>query len=117
MVGSWRLEHGHHGPPLLRERGVGPHPHRDALERQPILVRVHLAGEWSGFSEQPDYDSASAWIDAHEGTATYGFTKQSMFVSMGMNALHVLGNALLIFGVDNINKAAGALDSLTATSS
>ncbi len=30
---------------------------------------------------------------------TYGFTKQSMFISMGMNALHVLGNAFLIFGL------------------
>lgn len=29
---------------------------------------------------------------------TYGFTKQSMFVSMGMNVVHILGNYLLIFG-------------------
>ncbi|HYO53224.1 MATE family efflux transporter [Archangium sp.] len=29
---------------------------------------------------------------------TYGFTKQSMYVSMGMNVVHVLGNYLLIFG-------------------
>ncbi|MBU8898473.1 MATE family efflux transporter [Corallococcus sp. M34] len=30
---------------------------------------------------------------------TYGFTKESMFVSLGMNAVHILGNALLIFGL------------------
>jgi putative MATE family efflux protein len=29
---------------------------------------------------------------------TYGFTKQSMFVSLGMNVLHVAGNFALIFG-------------------
>ncbi|WNG15096.1 MATE family efflux transporter [Cystobacter fuscus] len=29
---------------------------------------------------------------------TYGFTKESMYVAMGMNALHVLGNWALIFG-------------------
>jgi putative MATE family efflux protein len=29
---------------------------------------------------------------------TYGFTKQSMYVALGMNVVHVLGNALLIFG-------------------
>ncbi len=29
---------------------------------------------------------------------TYGFTKQSMFVSLGMNVVHILGNYLLIFG-------------------
>jgi putative MATE family efflux protein len=29
---------------------------------------------------------------------TYGFTKQSMFISMGMNVLHVFGNYLLISG-------------------
>jgi putative MATE family efflux protein len=29
---------------------------------------------------------------------TYGFTRQSMYVSLGMNVLHVLGNYLLIFG-------------------
>ncbi|XXF75186.1 MATE family efflux transporter [Myxococcaceae bacterium GXIMD 01537] len=29
---------------------------------------------------------------------TYGFTKQAMFISMGMNVVHVLGNYLLIFG-------------------
>ncbi|MCP3141033.1 MATE family efflux transporter [Pyxidicoccus xibeiensis] len=29
---------------------------------------------------------------------TYGFTKESMFVSLGMNVLHVAGNAVLIFG-------------------
>jgi len=29
---------------------------------------------------------------------TYGFTKQSMYVSLGMNVLHVLGNFLLISG-------------------
>jgi len=29
---------------------------------------------------------------------TYGFTKQSMSISLGMNVLHVLGNYLLIFG-------------------
>ena len=29
---------------------------------------------------------------------TYGFTRQSMFVSLGMNVLHVAGNSLLIFG-------------------
>ncbi|WP_141328603.1 MATE family efflux transporter [Myxococcus sp. AB025B] len=30
---------------------------------------------------------------------TYGFTRESMFIAMGMNALHVGGNALLIFGL------------------
>lgn len=29
---------------------------------------------------------------------TYGFTKESMFVSLGMNILHVLGNYALVFG-------------------
>ncbi|WP_164017105.1 MATE family efflux transporter [Pyxidicoccus trucidator] len=29
---------------------------------------------------------------------TYGFTRQSMFVSLGMNVLHVAGNFALIFG-------------------
>ncbi|HEX8434779.1 MATE family efflux transporter [Archangium sp.] len=29
---------------------------------------------------------------------TYGFTKESMYVSLGMNVVHVLGNSLLIFG-------------------
>ncbi|ADO69371.1 MATE family efflux transporter [Stigmatella aurantiaca] len=29
---------------------------------------------------------------------TYGFTKESMFVSLGMNILHVLGNYSLVFG-------------------
>jgi putative MATE family efflux protein len=29
---------------------------------------------------------------------TYGFTRQSMYVSLGMNVLHVLGNAVLISG-------------------
>ena len=29
---------------------------------------------------------------------TYGFTKESMFVSLGMNVVHILGNYLLIFG-------------------
>ncbi|MFY0565812.1 MATE family efflux transporter [Archangium lansingense] len=29
---------------------------------------------------------------------TYGFTKESMYVSLGMNVVHVLGNYLLIFG-------------------
>lgn len=29
---------------------------------------------------------------------TYGYTKQSMFVSLGMNVIHVAGNYLLIFG-------------------
>jgi len=29
---------------------------------------------------------------------TYGFTKQSMYVSLGMNVVHILGNYLLIFG-------------------
>jgi putative MATE family efflux protein len=29
---------------------------------------------------------------------TYGFTKQSMYVSLGMNVVHILGNYALIFG-------------------
>ncbi|RYZ41127.1 MAG: MATE family efflux transporter [Myxococcaceae bacterium] len=29
---------------------------------------------------------------------TYGFTRQSMFVAMGMNVVHVVGNWVLIFG-------------------
>jgi putative MATE family efflux protein len=29
---------------------------------------------------------------------TYGFTKESMYVSLGMNGIHILGNYLLIFG-------------------
>lgn len=29
---------------------------------------------------------------------TYGFTKESMFVSLGMNVVHILGNYVLIFG-------------------
>jgi putative MATE family efflux protein len=29
---------------------------------------------------------------------TYGFTKESMFISLGMNLLHVLGNYALVFG-------------------
>jgi putative MATE family efflux protein len=29
---------------------------------------------------------------------TYGFTKESMFVSLGMNVVHIIGNYLLIFG-------------------
>ncbi|MCE9669998.1 MATE family efflux transporter [Myxococcus stipitatus] len=29
---------------------------------------------------------------------TYGFTRESMFIALGMNVLHVAGNALLIFG-------------------
>lgn len=30
---------------------------------------------------------------------TYGFTQQSMYVSLGMNVVHILGNAVLIFGL------------------
>jgi putative MATE family efflux protein len=29
---------------------------------------------------------------------TYGFTKQSMYITLGMNVFHVIGNSLLIFG-------------------
>ncbi|MGG1530607.1 MATE family efflux transporter [Brevibacillus agri] len=29
---------------------------------------------------------------------TYGFTKESMFISLGINVIHVIGNYLLIFG-------------------
>ena len=28
----------------------------------------------------------------------HGYTKQTMFVSLGMNIIHVIGNYLLIFG-------------------
>lgn len=30
------------------------------------------------FLATPDYTSASAWVDAHEGTDSYGFSKQAM---------------------------------------
>jgi NAD(P)-dependent dehydrogenase (short-subunit alcohol dehydrogenase family) len=30
------------------------------------------------FLSTPDYDSAAAWIEAHEGTDNYGFSKQAM---------------------------------------
>jgi NAD(P)-dependent dehydrogenase (short-subunit alcohol dehydrogenase family) len=30
------------------------------------------------FLETPDYESASAWVDAHEGTDSYTFSKQAM---------------------------------------
>jgi NAD(P)-dependent dehydrogenase (short-subunit alcohol dehydrogenase family) len=30
------------------------------------------------FLETPDYESASGWVDAHEGTDTYMFSKQAM---------------------------------------
>jgi putative MATE family efflux protein len=50
---------------------------------------------------------------------TYGFTKQSMYVSLGMNVLHVLGNYLLIFGKLGLPElgVAGAAISTTVSRS
>ena len=48
---------------------------------------------------------------------TYGFTKQSMYVALGMNVLHVLGNFALIFGHFGLPAwgVAGAAVSTTAS--
>ncbi|TQF17262.1 MATE family efflux transporter [Myxococcus llanfairpwllgwyngyllgogerychwyrndrobwllllantysiliogogogochensis] len=46
---------------------------------------------------------------------TYGFTRESMFIALGMNALHVGGNALLIFGllgVPRLEVAGAALSTV-----
>jgi len=48
---------------------------------------------------------------------TYGFTKQSMSISLGMNMLHVLGNYLLIsgqFGFPRMEVAGAALSSVVS---
>jgi NAD(P)-dependent dehydrogenase (short-subunit alcohol dehydrogenase family) len=48
------------------------------------------------FLATPDYDSASAWIDAHEGTATYGFTKQAMCAYVAQQAYPFLQRGVRI---------------------
>ena len=50
---------------------------------------------------------------------TYGLTKQSMFISIGMNVLHVLGNYLLIsghFGFPRMEVAGAAISNVVSRS-
>ena len=58
---------------------------------------------WQGHLDQlleflatPDYDSAVAWIDAHEGTNTYTFSKQAMNAYVAWQAYPFMAEGIRI---------------------
>lgn len=48
------------------------------------------------FLETADYESASAWIDSHEGTDSYGFSKQVMNAYVARQAYPLLAKGVRI---------------------
>ncbi|HET6954393.1 MAG TPA: SDR family NAD(P)-dependent oxidoreductase [Acidimicrobiales bacterium] len=79
------------GPALMRVNFIGHRHLIDAMVRQELLGRgsaicfiSSVAGiGWESnlptildFLATPDFDTAVAWVDAHDGTNNYGFSKQ-----------------------------------------
>jgi len=48
------------------------------------------------FLETPDYESAVAWVDAHEGTDSYTFSKQAMNTYVAMRSFPFLAQGVRI---------------------
>jgi NAD(P)-dependent dehydrogenase (short-subunit alcohol dehydrogenase family) len=48
------------------------------------------------FLATPDWDSAAAWVDAHEGTDAYGFSKEAINCYVAQQALPLLKKGLRI---------------------
>jgi putative MATE family efflux protein len=71
---------------------------------QAILARMNLQGQVLAHAKTymsivGGFLFLQALINAFSSMIrTYGFTKQSMYVSLGMNVVHILGNYVLIFG-------------------
>ncbi|CAG7653345.1 MATE family efflux transporter [Paenibacillus allorhizosphaerae] len=71
---------------------------------KPLLRAVHLQGDVLAYAESYlVIVGGGLFLQALINTLssiirTYGYTRQSMLVSLGMNVIHVIGNYLLIFG-------------------
>jgi NAD(P)-dependent dehydrogenase (short-subunit alcohol dehydrogenase family) len=48
------------------------------------------------FLETPDFDSAVSWVDAHEGTDNYGFSKQAMNCYVARQSYPLLSKGIRI---------------------
>jgi NAD(P)-dependent dehydrogenase (short-subunit alcohol dehydrogenase family) len=98
-------------PPIMRVNFIGHRHVIDALvasgqlERGSAICMISsVAGlGWQNHLEQlqdflstPDYDSAVAWIDSHEGTNNYAFSKQVMNAYVSSQAYPLMAKGIRI---------------------